>query len=108
VADLRQKTAKPEFFKLVQAAAKTRRRLKGANQLPLVIEGVTFTGGVAANDTKNRAARSRRVTRIPAWLRKNEGITRPLGLRKHGRKSGAPLCAPVCTPLSDFPGPLQL
>jgi transposase-like protein len=31
-------------------------RSKGANQLPLVIEGVTFTDGVAASDTANRAA----------------------------------------------------
>lgn len=53
---LSQKTAKLMVFKLVQAAAKTWRRLKGANQLPLVIEGVTFTDGVAANDIANRAA----------------------------------------------------
>jgi transposase-like protein len=53
---LSQKTAKLMVFKLVQAAGKTWRRLKGANQLPLVIEGVTFTDGVAANDTENRAA----------------------------------------------------
>jgi transposase-like protein len=53
---LSQKTAKLMVFKLVQAAAKTWRRLKGANQLPLVIEGVTFTDGVAENDTANRAA----------------------------------------------------
>ncbi len=53
---LSQKTAKLMVFKLVQAAAKTWRRLKGANQLPLVIEGVTFNDGVAANDTANRAA----------------------------------------------------
>ena len=53
---LSQKTAKLMVFKLVQAAAKTWRRLKGANQLPLVIEGVTVTDGVAANDTENRAA----------------------------------------------------
>jgi putative transposase len=53
---LSQKTAKLMVFKLVQAAAKTWRRLKGANQLPLVIEGVTFTDGVAANGTENRAA----------------------------------------------------
>lgn len=46
---LSQKTAKLMVFKLVQAAAKTWRRLKGANQLPLVIQGVTFTDGVAAN-----------------------------------------------------------
>lgn len=53
---LSQKTAKLMVFKLVQAAATTWRRLKGANQLPLVIEGVTFTDGVAENDTENRAA----------------------------------------------------
>ena len=53
---LSQKTAKLMVFKLVQAAAKTWRRLKGANQLPLVIEGVTFTDGVAARDTETRAA----------------------------------------------------
>jgi transposase-like protein len=53
---LSQKTAKLMVFKLVQAAGKTWRRLKGANQLPLVVEGVTFTDGVAANDTENRAA----------------------------------------------------
>ena len=53
---LSQKTAKLMVIKLVQAAANTWRRLKGANQLPLVIEGVTFTDGVAANGTENRAA----------------------------------------------------
>jgi len=53
---LSQKTAKLMVFKLVQAAAKTWRRLKGANQLPLAIEGVTSTDGVAARDTNNRAA----------------------------------------------------
>jgi len=53
---LSQKTAKLMVFELVQAAAKTWRRLKGANQLPLVIEGVTFTDGVADSDAENRAA----------------------------------------------------
>ena len=53
---LSQKTAKLMVFKLVQAAAKTWLRLKGANQLPRVIEGVTFTDGVAENDTETRAA----------------------------------------------------
>lgn len=53
---LSQKIAKLMVFKLVQAAAKTWRRRKGANQLPLVIEGVTFTDGVAAGATENRAA----------------------------------------------------
>ena len=53
---LSQKTAKLMVFKLVQAAAKTWRRLKGANQLPKVIAGVTFTDGVAERDTGTRAA----------------------------------------------------
>jgi transposase-like protein len=54
---LSQKTAKLMVFTLIQAAAKTWRRLKGANHLPRVIEGVTFTDGFAAtSDTENRAA----------------------------------------------------
>ena len=53
---LSQKTATLMVFMLVQAAAKTWRRLKGANQLPMVIEGVTFTDGVAASDAETRAA----------------------------------------------------
>ena len=53
---LSQKTAKLMVFKLVQTAAKTWRRLKGANRLPMVIEGVKFTDGVAASDAENRAA----------------------------------------------------
>jgi transposase-like protein len=53
---LSQKTAKLMVFKLLQAAAKTWRRLKGANRLPQVIEGVTFADGVAARDTETRAA----------------------------------------------------
>jgi transposase-like protein len=53
---LSQKTAKLMVFKLIQAAAKTWRRLKGANQLPLVIEGVIFTDGVAQSTAENRAA----------------------------------------------------
>ena len=53
---LSQKTAKLMVFKLVQATAKTWRRLQGANQLPRVIEGDTLTDGVAAHDTDDRAA----------------------------------------------------
>jgi transposase-like protein len=53
---LSQKTAKLMVFKLVQAAAKTWRRLQGANQLPMVVEGVTFTDGVANHHTETRAA----------------------------------------------------
>ena len=53
---LSQKTAKLMVFKLVQAAAKTWRRLKGANQLPRVIVGAIFTDGAAERDTETRAA----------------------------------------------------
>ena len=53
---LSQKTAKLMVFKLVQAAAKSWRRLTRANPLPLVIEGVTFTDGVAESAAENRVA----------------------------------------------------
>ena len=43
---LAQKTAKLMVFKLVFAAAKTWRRLKGENQLPKVVQGVKFQNGV--------------------------------------------------------------
>lgn len=54
---LSQKTAKLMVFTLVRAASMKWRRLNGTNQLPRVIEGVTFTDGVAQADaTRNRAA----------------------------------------------------
>src|SRR5436305_4646955 len=43
---LSQATARLMVFKLVMAAARTWRRLKGENQLPKVIEGVTVKDGV--------------------------------------------------------------
>ena len=54
---LSQETAKLMVFKLVMAAASTWRRLKGENQLPKVIEGVTFKDGVevATADAKDAA-----------------------------------------------------
>ena len=54
---LSQETAKLMVFKLIMAAAKTWRRLKGENQLPKVIEGVTFQDGVEVitNDAKHAA-----------------------------------------------------
>jgi len=56
-AALSQKTAKLMVFALVRAASKTWRKLNGTNQLPRVIEGVTFTDGVAQHDdAQNRAA----------------------------------------------------
>ena len=54
---LSQRTAKLMVFTLVRAASRKWRRLNGANQLPSVIEGVTFTDGVARREaTQNRAA----------------------------------------------------
>ena len=43
---LSQDTARIMVFKLVMAAAKTWRRLKGENQLPKVVQGIKFTNGV--------------------------------------------------------------
>ena len=48
---LSQKTARLMVFKLIMAASKTWRRLKGENQLPKVVEGVKFTDGVAITAT---------------------------------------------------------
>ena len=54
---LSHKTAKLMVFKLVMAASKTWRRLKGENRLPMVIAGVKFTDGVAViPDADQRAA----------------------------------------------------
>ena len=53
---LSQDTARLMVFKLVTAAAKTWRRLKGENQLPKVVEGVTFTNGVEVTDTPAQSA----------------------------------------------------
>jgi putative transposase len=50
---LSQETAKLMVFKLITAAAKTWRRLKGENQLPKVVQGVTFTNGVEVINTKS-------------------------------------------------------
>jgi transposase-like protein len=43
---LSQRTARLMVFKLVSAAAKTWRRLKGENQLPKVVQGVKFQNGI--------------------------------------------------------------
>ena len=48
---LSQDTARLMVFKLVMAAAKTWRRLKGENQLPKVAQGVTFRNGVEVINT---------------------------------------------------------
>ncbi len=53
---LSQKTARLMVFKLVMAAARTWRRLKGENQLPKVIQGVTIRDGVEVIDTPEQNA----------------------------------------------------
>jgi putative transposase len=53
---LSQDTARLMVFKLVMAAAKTWRRLKGENQLPKVVQGVTFRDGVEVADTPAQTA----------------------------------------------------
>ena len=47
---LSAKTAKFMVFKLVNAAAKTWRRLKGENQLPKVVQGVKFKNGIEVTE----------------------------------------------------------
>jgi putative transposase len=53
---LSQDTARLMVFKLVMAAAKTWRRLKGENQLPKVVRGVTFTNGIEVISTSTQNA----------------------------------------------------
>lgn len=53
---LSQDTARLMVFKLVMAAAKTWRRLKGENQLPKVVAGVTFQNGVEVANTPEQNA----------------------------------------------------
>ena len=53
---LSQDTARIMVFKLVMAASKTWRRLRGQNQLPKVIDGVKFKDGIEeAADMKSAA-----------------------------------------------------
>ena len=45
---LSQDTARLMVFKLVMAANRTWRRLKGQNQLPKVVNGIKFNDGIEA------------------------------------------------------------
>jgi transposase-like protein len=53
---LSQDTARLMVFKLVLAAAKTWRRLRGEKQLPKVIQGVTFRDGVEVTNAPEQTA----------------------------------------------------
>ena len=53
---LSQATARLMVFKLIMAAAKSWRRLKGGNQLPKVVAGITFRNGVEVTDALRQSA----------------------------------------------------
>ena len=53
---LSQDTARLMVFKLVMAAARTWHKLKGENQLPKLIQGVTFKNGVEVSNTPQQTA----------------------------------------------------
>ena len=53
---LSQNTARLMVFKLIIAASKTWRRLKGENRLPMLVAGVKFTDGVAITATSDQRA----------------------------------------------------
>jgi putative transposase len=53
---LSQDTARLMVFKLVMAASKTWRKLKGDNQLPKVVQGVTFRDGVEVTEAPQQTA----------------------------------------------------
>ena len=53
---LSQDTARLMVFKLITTAARTWRRLKGENQLPKVVQGITFRNGVEVTNTPNQNA----------------------------------------------------
>ena len=52
---LLQRTAKLMVFTLVRGTSKKWRRLTGASPLPLVVDGIKFTDGVALSDAEARA-----------------------------------------------------
>jgi putative transposase len=53
---LSQDTARLMVFKLIMAASRTWRRLKGENQLPKVVRGVRFENGVEITNTEPKFA----------------------------------------------------
>ena len=59
-------TARLMVFKLVIAASKTWRRLKGTNQLPKVIAGVRFNDGIEVSACRQTTPPDRLVTQNPA------------------------------------------
>ena len=75
---LSAKTAKLMVFKLVNAAAKTWRRLNGENQLPKVVQGIKF-------QTKSRSLKCRLIT-PPDQPRHPKSRIALLATRRRARK----------------------
>ena len=63
---LSQDTARLMVFKLVMAASKTWRRLRGQNQLPKVIDGVKFKDGIERRSRYEIRRLTHSVTHFPA------------------------------------------
>ena len=53
---LSHQTARLMVFRIIMAASKTWRRLKGENRLPMLVAGVKFTDGVATTATSDQRA----------------------------------------------------
>ncbi len=53
---LKRNTARVMVFKLIKEAEKRWLRLRGKNQLPKVIQGITFTNGLELIETQNKNA----------------------------------------------------
>ncbi len=53
---LKRNTAKVMVFKLIKEAEKRWLRLRGKNQLPKVIQGITFKDGIEMIETQNKNA----------------------------------------------------
>ena len=75
---LSQDTARLMVFKLVTAAAKTWRRLKGENQLPKVVQGVTFT---RRRGYQHASTERRLITPSPKFRHSSQRVALPNALR---------------------------
>jgi len=53
---LKRNTAKVMVFKLIKEAEKRWLRLRGRNQLPKIIQGITFKDGTETIETQNKNA----------------------------------------------------
>ena len=53
---LSHQTARLMVFRIIMAASKTWRRLKGENRLPMLVAGAKFTDGVATTATSDQRA----------------------------------------------------